>query len=254
MMIILTMLVLGLLLGFVGAGGAGLMIAILTLLFDVPVHTALGTSLGAMMFIAISGVFSHCREGNVEWRTGLPLGLFGAGGAYAGASLASMTGGTHLALYTGLALCFFSAIMYVRIFHQHSPLLQSRLWNTRPEGTLFWALACGSGLLTGGLSGFFGVGATPLIQLCLLLIFHTTIYRTVGTTMLIIFPIALLGSAGYLAKGHFDVLLLAQVITGQVLGVYVGAKFTKLVPVTILKITMVLLPLSGGLSLMLFSR
>ena len=254
MAVILAMLVLGMLLGFVGAGGAGLMIAVLTLLFDIPVHTALGTCLGAMMFTTLSGVYSHNRQGNVAWPTGVAVGLFGAAGAFGGAYLASLTGAVHLARYTGLAMCCFAAIMYLRVFHQHSPLLQSRLWNTRPQGSLFWLLACATGLVTGGLSGLLGVGATPLIQLCLLLVFHTSLYKTVGTTMLVIFPIALLGSLGYLLEGHFDSVLLAQVIIGQVVGVYVGAKFTRLAPAWLLKGTMVLLPLVGGLSMLLFSR
>ena len=36
--IIITMLVMGILLGFVGAGGAGFIIAILTLVFHIPIH------------------------------------------------------------------------------------------------------------------------------------------------------------------------------------------------------------------------
>ena len=43
--IIITMLVMGILLGFVGAGGAGFIIAILTLVFHIPIHVALATSL-----------------------------------------------------------------------------------------------------------------------------------------------------------------------------------------------------------------
>lgn len=39
-MLFLSMLVLGLLIGFVGAGGAGLTITLLTVGFDVPIHTA----------------------------------------------------------------------------------------------------------------------------------------------------------------------------------------------------------------------
>ncbi len=38
------MLVLGIILGFVGAGGAGVIIAVLTV-FNVPIHYAIGTSL-----------------------------------------------------------------------------------------------------------------------------------------------------------------------------------------------------------------
>ena len=45
--IIITMLVMGILLGFVGAGGAGFIIAILTLVFHIPIHVALATSLTA---------------------------------------------------------------------------------------------------------------------------------------------------------------------------------------------------------------
>ena len=53
MAIIITMLVMGILLGFVGAGGAGFIIAILTLVFHIPIHVALATSLTAMAFTTL---------------------------------------------------------------------------------------------------------------------------------------------------------------------------------------------------------
>lgn len=67
MAIIITMLLMGVLLGFVGAGGAGFIIAILTLVFHIPIHVALATSLTAMAFTTLSGVVSHYTEGNVGW-------------------------------------------------------------------------------------------------------------------------------------------------------------------------------------------
>ena len=45
--------------------GAGFIIAILTLVFHIPIHVALATSLTAMAFTTLSGVISHYREGNV---------------------------------------------------------------------------------------------------------------------------------------------------------------------------------------------
>ena len=48
--IVLTMLAVGLILGFVGAGGSGFIISILTLLYGVSVHVALATALTAMIF------------------------------------------------------------------------------------------------------------------------------------------------------------------------------------------------------------
>jgi uncharacterized membrane protein YfcA len=63
--IVATMFAVGLLLGFVGAGGSGFIIAILTVGFGFSIHTSLGTALAAMVFSSMSGAFSHYREGNI---------------------------------------------------------------------------------------------------------------------------------------------------------------------------------------------
>ena len=46
--------------------------------------------------------------------------------------------------------------------------------------------------------------------------------------MLVILPIAAFGSLGFLAAGHLDLVLFLQVLAGQVIGAYVGAKFTRM--------------------------
>lgn len=254
MLIFLSMLFLGMVLGFVGAGGAGVMIAVLTLIFNVPVHTALGTSLGAMVFTTFSGISSHCREGNVAWRVGLPIGIFGAIGAFFGARLSTYIAEGHLSLLTGAMLLFFSLLMYLRVFGSSTSLFHVRLFPILPSGAKFWMLAGGAGLVNGLVSGTFGVGAAPLIQLTLLAIFNVSLYQTVGTTMLVIFPIGLLGGLGFLSAGHLDGWLFTQVVLGQMLGAYIGAKFTRLAPLSLLKITMLLVPTLGGLSLIIFSK
>src|SRR3954467_13262602 len=85
--IVLTMFVLGVLLGFVGAGGSGFIIAILTVVFGVPIHMALGTSLAAMVFTTMSGAYSHFRQGNISIKTGLIVGGFGSVASYLGSNL-----------------------------------------------------------------------------------------------------------------------------------------------------------------------
>lgn len=254
MLLFFTMLFLGTVLGFIGAGGAGVMIAALTLLFGVPVHTALGTSLGAMVFTTFSGIYSHCREGNVAWRVGLALGIFGAVGAFFGAQLSTCFSAERLSRLTGVVLLFFSVLMYLRVFGRANSLFTLRLFKKTPTGLHFWLLACGAGLLNGLVSGTFGVGAAPLIQLTLLAVFNVSLYQTVGTTMLVIFPIGLLGGLGFLTAGHLDGWLFTQVVLGQMLGAYIGAKFTRLAPLTLLKITMLLVPSLGGLSMIIFSQ
>ena len=77
------------------------------------------------------------------------------------------------------------------------------------------------------------------------------LYQTVGTTMLVIMPIAVLASLGFLAAGHLDPSLFMQVLAGQIIGAYVGAKFTRKAPQLLLKSCMVLLPALGGIILLL---
>lgn len=93
MSIILVMFIMGLMLGFVGAGGAGVVIAVLSVVFGIPLHTALGTSLGAMVFTTVSGTYSHYRENNVVVKCGVAVGIFGAVGAFGGAKFAGFFAG-----------------------------------------------------------------------------------------------------------------------------------------------------------------
>lgn len=58
-MIFVAMILLGAVIGFVGAGGAGVTITLLTVGFGVPVHTALAVALAAMTFTMISGTVSQ---------------------------------------------------------------------------------------------------------------------------------------------------------------------------------------------------
>lgn len=103
--IIITMLVMGVLLGFVGAGGAGFIIAILTLVFHIPIHVALATSLTAMAFTTLSGVISHYREGNVVLTIG---GIVGGCGHLVLISVPKLARLYHRIFFIGLQLgCYF---------------------------------------------------------------------------------------------------------------------------------------------------
>ena len=249
MFVFTAMLLLGAVIGFVGAGGAGVMITLLTVGFDVPIHTALGTSLAAMAFTTLSGSYSHFREGNVLRRLGLAMGLFGAVGAFCGALISSSLDTAVLTPLTAAALLLSALLLYLRIFHPHSPLFRQRFLT--PRGGRFWLLAGLTGLINGLISGACGVGAASFIQLSLLLVFNAPLYQTVGTTMLIILPIAVLGGAGFLSAGHLEPLLFVQVLLGQTIGAFFGAKLTRLAPQILLKIAMVALPAFGGFILFL---
>ena len=116
MEIIITMLVLGGVLGFIGAGGSGFIIAILTLIFNVPIHIALGTSLTAMAFTSLSGAFSHYREGNTSVKAGIVVGLFGAVGSFAGSKIAILIPSEYIQFFTAGMLFLSSLLLIIRLF------------------------------------------------------------------------------------------------------------------------------------------
>lgn len=242
------MFLLGLLVGFVGAGGAGMVIAVLTVVFGIPIHTALGTSLGAMIFTTSSGVVSHFRERNVALREGILVGVFGAVGSFTGVHIASMIPAGDLTKMTAGMLFLSAVLIALRMFFSFRGLLAVNSSKLR-----YWLLTSCLGLLCGILSGTFGIGSAPFIQIGLLLLFSLSIPMVAGTTMLVILPIAFMGGFGYLTAGHLDMTLFAEVVAGLTTGAYIGAKFTKRLHLLVLKTTMVMMPIFAGILMLLGS-
>ncbi|MBB4826944.1 putative membrane protein YfcA [Sporosarcina luteola] len=246
MAIVLTMLLLGAILGFIGAGGAGFIIAILTLIFHVPIHAAVATSLTAMAFTSLSGAFSHYREGNISIKAGLLVGCFGAIGAFIGSKLAVFIPEQELHYYTGGMLLLSAALLVFRLFF----LTSKKTERKENRHSLFLAKTIALGIITGLLSGAFGIGSTPFIQLGLLTFLGLSLRQSVGTTMLVIVPIAIGGGIGYSTEGLLHAKLLLQVLIGTMIGAYIGAKFTNVVPKPILKAAMIATPTVSGLLLL----
>jgi uncharacterized protein len=245
-LICLAMFVLGLVIGFVGAGGAGVIIAILTVFFGIPIHTAIGTALSSMVFTTLSGSISHLREDNVAIRNGIALGLFGGIGSFIGVKIAGLIPPGELTWFTAAMLFTSSVVLGLRMFYFSHSVLPVRDDIKKAKGAHFWIWACGFGLVCGILSGAFGIGAAPFIQVGLLVIFGLSVQKVAGTTMFIIVPVALIGGLGYLGEGYLDITLLVQVVIGLIAGAYIGAKFTRRLHPVILKTAMVGVPVIGA--------
>ncbi|MBJ8051169.1 sulfite exporter TauE/SafE family protein [Bacillus cereus] len=249
MAIIITMLLMGVLLGFVGAGGAGFIIAIRTLVFHIPIHVALATSLTAMAFTILSGVVSHYREGNVVLVIGGIVGGFGAIGSFIGSKFGSLIP-AHLLHWFTAGMLFLSAIfMFIRlIMFQNRERSSLKEEKELTKDNLIKCICLG--LATGILAGSFGIGSAPFIQLGLMVLLGLTIRQSVGTTMLVILPIAIGGGFGYSSEGYLDYMLLVQVLIGTMLGAYIGAKFTNYAPRMLLRFSMIMTPILAGCMLL----
>lgn len=235
----------GTIMGFIGAGGAGTMLAVLSLGFGLSIHESVGTSLAAMVFVTISGAISHYRETNVSIKAGLIVGLTGMSGAILGAEFGQDIPEDVLQPLAGFALWFLAALMWIRtrIHHPASALAEG----DDPVGTVSrWVGLVALGLSGGAASAFFGVGMAPFIQLGLLVILGLPLRQTVGTTMLALIFISLSGSVALASHGQVSVPHLIGATVGMTAGSYVGAKLTRRAPLGVLRAAIVLTPFIAG--------
>ncbi len=241
----------GVLIGFIGAGGAGVMVSILTLVFGLPIHQAVGTALAAMLFTTISGSISHYREGNVVIIPGVVIGAGGMTGAVVGANLSQSIPEHILQPAAGAALWFLAFLVWMRM------RLRERI-KAHPEGEVYRlsapqiASGTGAGVLGGMASSFFGVGMAPFVQLSLMTVMRLPLIQAVGTTMLSLAFISLTGSIALASHGDVSLVHTIGVTIGMTAGSYVGAKFTRRAPVQLLRFAVVATPAIAGTMLIVF--
>ena len=233
-MIFFSMLILGALIGFVGAGGAGVVITLLTVGFGVPIHTALGVALASMLFTMLSGAISHFR-------------------ALLGAEVSNVMPSEELGFLTALMLLLSAFTLYMKVYHAD---LLDRIFHVRGEllaGRKLVVYGLTLGFVNGFLSGAFGIGAAAFIQLTLLCVFGVPLLQSIGTCMMVILPISAAGGLGYMMNGRLDLDIFVQTLFGLMIGAFVGAKCTHLAPRPLLKAAIVGMPTIGGF-IMLFFR
>ncbi|MBZ0147599.1 MAG: sulfite exporter TauE/SafE family protein, partial [Pseudorhodoplanes sp.] len=137
-------------LGLTGSGGSILAVPALVYLVGLNVHAAIGTSLAVVGGIATEG-FLQQRD-NVQWKSGLLLGVCGIAGSIPGSLLSPYVSGANL-------LLLFSGIMIVASISMLRSRGDDKLRDTAAPLWVIFVAGLGLGFLT----GFLGVGGGFLI-------------------------------------------------------------------------------------------
>jgi uncharacterized membrane protein YfcA len=245
----LTTLGVGVILGFIGAGGAGVLVALLTTVFGLEIHQAIGTALAAMCFLTISGAVSHYREGNIAPRIAIIVGLSGMVGAYFGAHLSTNVPEHTLQIVAGLALWLLALLVWLRSRIALLDFAQDVAAVGREPREI--AASMGIGVTGGVAAAFFGVGMTPYIQLGMLTALKLPLRITVGTTMLALVFISASGATALARTGDVSVHHLIGSVIGLSIGSFFGARLTRRLSPGILRSTIAIVPFIAG-SMLLF--
>jgi uncharacterized membrane protein YfcA len=196
----------GFLSGLFGVGGGILIVPGLVFLMRMEQRRAHGTSLGAAIPISLSAVIGFAIAGSVDWAATLPL----AGGAVVGA----LIGTRALRLLTTQAL----RISFAGVMLATAVRLAVQMSDAPGRGGLDFAMIVGMlvvGLLSGTLAGLLGVGGGIVIVPALVILFGFPSAMAKGTSLAVIVPTAVAGTAQNARHRNIDVRAAALVgVTG----------------------------------------
>jgi uncharacterized membrane protein YfcA len=207
-------------LGLVGGGGSVLSVPLMIYLVGVSnVHVAIGTTAFAVAVNAAATLLSHARMGTVIWSCAAAFALAGVIGAYGGSSLSKVVDGQKLLVLFALLMLIIAAVMFVRRSAEGDK--DVRLTRENLPRLL------GTGLLTGALSGFFGIGGGFLIVPGLMFATAMPIMNAVGSSLVAVTAFGATTAFNYARSDLVDWRLAVLFILGGVFGGLAGGRAAK---------------------------
>ncbi len=241
--------VVGVSLGLTGGGGAIFAVPLLVYGLKVPPREAVAISLAAVGTTSLVGFLHRWKFGQVEIRTGLLFAIAGVLGAPFGTWIAGFLSETVLLLSFAVLM----VVVAVRLWQQASrpevtietcptPDTQDGPSCQRDSsGSLMLTSRCAMlllllGVLTGILSGVFGVGGGFVIVPALVLFSGMSIHRAVGTSLMIIALVSVSGVTSQLSAGRaFAPDVTALFIFGGIAGLFAGQQIGRRLPGPVLQ-------------------
>jgi uncharacterized membrane protein YfcA len=194
-------------------GGGGSILAVPALLYLVGIgnpHMAIGTSALAVAVNAFANLIQHARRGNVKWRCAAVFAAFGVAGAAVGAHIGKAVDGRALILA-------FAAIMVI----VGLAMLRPKAAGGDPEVQIDRRIAgrlAAIGLVTGMVSGFFGIGGGFLIVPGIMLGSGMPMLYAIGSSLFAVGSFGLTTAVSYAASGLIDWPVAGIFIAGGLLG------------------------------------
>jgi len=232
----LLSLLIGVVLGMLGGGGAILTLPMLVYVAGIEPKAAIATSLFVVGSTSVVGAFTNARSRSIDWKVGLSFSGAAMIGAFAGGRLAAVV---PAAVLLGL----FAILMLVTAV----AMLRGRPNPPAPTRGLGLHRILALGVAVGALSGLVGAGGGFLIVPALTLFAGLTMRRAIGTSLLVIALQSFAGFAGHAGHVALDWGLISVVSGASVIGVLVGSLAGQNVPATTLRRGFAWLVLAMGL-------
>lgn len=228
-------LVIGIVLGLLGGGGAILTVPVFAYVMGMPAKTAIAMTLPVIAATSVVGVIGHWRAGRVDPRAVVVFGGTASLAAFGGARLSALvTGEVQLAVLgiviVGAAVAMLRPVKGEDVTREAAP----------------WPVVAGAGVGAGLLTGFTGAGGGFVIVPALVFLARLPMKTAVGTSLGIIVLNTLAGFLGYAGEVPIDWRVLVPFTGLAVVGILVGTRLVDRVPAATLRRGFALLLLAIG--------
>lgn len=241
-------LMVGILSGVFGIGGGTVMIPVLNLIFQVPVLSSTATSLFVIAPTSISGTIRSFRQGSIDIKTALIIGISGATTSIISSYLSDALPEIVITI-SAAAVIFYSAIHMIRIAVKSPKNNES---SGRPSKGIFKtkrgliaAQIC-LGLFAGFVAGIVGVGGGFIIVPFCIAYFGFEFRQATSASLLAIAIIAVPGIVTHAILGHIEYIYGIALMLGSIPGANLGVRLLSKIPERIARILFgVMLVFSG---------
>jgi uncharacterized membrane protein YfcA len=253
LVVVLFGLGVGVLVGTTGIGGGSIMTPLLILVLGTKPVVAIGTDLVYAAITKTVGGWRHLRKGTVSLGVSAWLAVGSIPGSVGGVVLLHWLhrmwgeGFDDFVLWAvaaALMLCGLATL-------GRAVLLRGVEAETdEPEMTRRLKISAVTlGLTIGFVLGVTSAGSGSLIAVGLIMIFHMTPHRVVGTDVFHAAVLLWAASIGHIASGNVDYGLMLNLLAGSIPGVWIGTAWAGRIPLPILRhaLGIVLITASFGL-------
>jgi len=266
LILLVSSLAAGLLGALSGLGGGVVIVPLLTVIFHVDIHYAIGASLVSVIATSSGAAAAYVREGFSNIRVGMFLEIATTMGALLGAWLTTRVPTHAIGIIFGLVLLYsaYTALQQHREIITRSPdalALRLRLQGSLPTGPntheayVAQRVPVGFGLMTlaGTLSGLLGIGSGAVKVIAMDQAMRLP-FKVSTTTSNFMIGVTAAASAGlYLRSGYLAPALAMPVMLGVLLGSLIGSRLLARVHVRTLKIVFALVIVALGIEMIVNS-
>lgn len=220
---VLALVVLGLLAGFFGAivglGGGVIIVPALTLAFDVPIQTAVGTSLVCVIATSCAAAAVYVQRELADIRLGMVLELGTVLGAITGAFVAAWLSQATLQMIFAAFLLYASVLLWRRPAPEDVAGVEVPAYQVRR-----YPLGMGVSYVAGSVSGMLGIGGGPIKVPLMYLAMGIPIKVATATSNFMIGVTAAASAFLYYSRGSVVPALTAPLAVGVFLGALAGSR------------------------------